>query len=928
MQKPEIPLSEERRLQILQQTQLLDTDPEARFDRITRLVQQCFNVKIVLISLVDRERQFLKSRQGLDVCETHRDISFCGHAILADDVFEVYDAQQDARFDDNPLVTTSPFIRFYAGAPLTLANERIGTLCLIDEVPRRLSKRERQSLKQFAELIEQEINDRLQEHAHEQLAARELMYRSVLEGTRIGTWQWNVQTGETTFNERWAEMAGYTLAELAPISISTWFDLAHPGDVEQSNRLLEQHFRGESAFYDCKCRIRHRTGDWIWVHDRGRVISWTDDGKPLMMYGTHADITAQKQAELEIKASRDQFQALVSNIPGITYRCMVDKNWTMLFMSGNIDPVSGYPASDFINNKVRTYASVIHPEDRAWLEKAVDQAVAEQQSWQLQYRVIHKNGEIHWVEERGKADYAEDGKVRFLDGFILDISEEKLAKHKLSALASQLPGAVYQYQQWPDGRVAFPYASNAMERVYGISLEQLKKDASMAFAKIHPEDLTGLVESIEQSRLTLAEWYHEYRVINEDKSIIWLSGSSQPEAMPDGSTLWHGYIQDITTIKQYYLQLEQVNRELKMAQQRLDSASKNAAIGFWQASLVTGELWWSPMIYQLFGFDEQDIKPSIALFKSIVHPDDRQLVEQSELMAQETGVHDVIHRIIRPDGTICWVHGVAKLLPLTENPEKLLVGSVQDVTERMILQQLKDEFIATVSHELRTPLTAIKGALSLLNAGARDQISDKMQKMLQIASSNTGRLSNLINDLLDIEKLTAGKVQLNIQPLHVATELQQALENLLLYAEQYKITLNIEQCDDRLCVLADAMRLQQVLTNLISNAVKFSYPEGTVAINAEHLGDKVQISITDNGIGIDPEFTHRVFERFAQADGSNNRQTGGTGLGLAICKELIEQMQGTISFDSVLAEGSTFRFVLPYCQKPDFISVVQEDPDE
>ncbi|MDP5205593.1 GAF domain-containing protein [Alishewanella sp. SMS9] len=119
MQKPEIPLSEERRLQILQQTQLLDTDPEARFDRITRLVQQCFNVKIVLISLVDRERQFLKSRQGLDVCETHRDISFCGHAILADDVFEVYDAQQDARFDDNPLVTTSPFIRFYAGAPLT-----------------------------------------------------------------------------------------------------------------------------------------------------------------------------------------------------------------------------------------------------------------------------------------------------------------------------------------------------------------------------------------------------------------------------------------------------------------------------------------------------------------------------------------------------------------------------------------------------------------------------------------------------------------------------------------------------------------------------------------------------------------------------------------------------------------------------------------
>ncbi|WP_420778858.1 MULTISPECIES: PAS domain-containing protein [unclassified Rheinheimera] len=754
------------------------------------------------------------------------------------------------------------------------------------------------------------------------------MYRSVLEGTRIGTWQWNVQTGETIFNERWAEMAGYTLAELAPISISTWFDLAHPEDVEQSNSLLEQHFRGESAFYDCKCRIRHRAGHWIWVHDRGRVISWTDDGKPLMMYGTHADITAQKQAELEIKASRDQFQALVSNIPGITYRCKVDANWTMLFMSSSIDPVSGYPASDFINNKVRTYASVIHPADRAWLEKAVNQAVAEQQSWKLQYRVMHKNGEIHWVEERGKADYSEDGKVRYLDGFILDISEEKLAKHKLSVLASQLPGMVYQYQQWPDGRVAFPYASHAIEKIYGLKPAEVKKDASAAFQKIYAEDLPALVESIEHSRLNLTEWFNEYRVIKEDGSFMWLSGSAQPEAMPDGSTLWHGYIQDITTTKQYYLQLERVNRELKMAQQRLDSASKNAAIGFWQASLVSGELWWSPMIYQLFGFNEQDTKPSVALFKSTVHPDDRQLVEQSEQMAQETGVHDVIHRIIRPDGTIRWVHEVAKLLPLTENPEKLLVGSVQDVTEQMKLQQLKDEFISTVSHELRTPLTAIKGALSLLNAGARDQLSDKMQKMLQIAASNTERLANLINDLLDIEKLTAGKIQLNIQPLHVATELQQALENLLPYAEQHQITLNIEQCDNSLCVLADAMRLQQVLTNLISNAIKFSHHEGEVAINAEHLGDKVQIAITDHGIGISPDFKHRVFERFAQADGSNNRQTGGTGLGLAICKELIEQMQGTISFDSVLAEGSTFRFVLPYYQKPEYISVVQEDPDE
>ena len=144
---------------------------------------------------------------------------------------------------------------------------------------------------------EQEIEDRLQEQAHRQLAASELMYRSVLEGTRIGTWQWNVQTGETLFNQRWAEIVGYTLTELAPISIDTWLKLAHPADLTESAALLQAHFDGLSPFYDVKCRMLHKDGHYVWVHNRGRVISWTDDGKPLMMYGTHADITEQHNNE-------------------------------------------------------------------------------------------------------------------------------------------------------------------------------------------------------------------------------------------------------------------------------------------------------------------------------------------------------------------------------------------------------------------------------------------------------------------------------------------------------------------------------------------------------------------------------------------------------------------------------------------------------
>ncbi|MDX1539033.1 MAG: PAS domain-containing protein [Arsukibacterium sp.] len=786
MQPPEKPENEVQRLAALFGSALLDTEAEPRFDRITSLVQQCLGTEIVLISLVDKNRQWFKSRQGVAACETDRDISFCGHAILNDDIFEVSDAINDKRFADNPLVTTAPFIRFYAGAPLYFKGQRIGTLCIIDPKPRQLSELERRMLRQFADVIEQEITDRLQQQAHQQLAASELMYRSVLEGTRIGTWQWNVQTGETVFNERWADIVGYTLDELAPIDINTWLGLAHPDDLPESGRLLEQHFAGQLPFYDCKCRMKHKNGHWVWVHDRGRVISWTEDGKPLMMFGTHADITEQKEAELELKSSRDHFQNLLANIPGM----------------------------------------------------------------------------------------------------------------------------VYQYQQWPDGHVAFPYASSNIQKIYGVSSEQVKQDATFLFDKIHKDDLADLANSIEKSAQNLTIWEHQYRVCQDKHQHSWLSGRATPERMPDGSTVWHGYIEDITTIKQYYLELERLNKEYKLSQQRLEMASETASIGFWQASLITGELWWSPVIYKIFGFDE-NITPSVALFKSTLHPDDRAVVAASEQRSLESGLHDVVHRIIRPDGSIRWVHELARLLPQDENPDQILVGSVQDVTEQMQLQQMKDAFISTVSHELRTPLTAIKGALALLNSGKLGHVPEKMLKLMHVADSNSERLAQLINDLLDVEKLAAGKMPFDIQSLAAQAELQQAVDNLQPFANQHHVVIELQPITERLMVQADSLRLQQVLTNLLSNAIKFSPPDTKVAVSIKRQNADVLFHITDYGSGIPAEFHSQIFQRFAQADGSNQRQSGGTGLGLAICKELVQQMGGSIGFNSTPGKGTTFYFALP-----------------
>ncbi|RAK01403.1 PAS domain-containing protein [Aliidiomarina maris] len=210
-----------------------------------------------------------------------------------------------------------------------------------------------------------------------------------------------------------------------------------------------------------------------------------------------------------------------------------------------------------------------------------------------------------------------------------------------------------------DGSASFPYASSKLSEIYGVTPEQVKDDATAVFATIYPEDLPALAASIQQSAQQLSLWQQEYRLMQADGSLRWVSGRAMPERMPDNSILWHGYIYDITTTKEYYLALERANDDLKLAQQRLELSSQQAQIGYWQVSLRSGALWWSPMIYDLFGLDEQTTNPDSELFKRIVQPDDLDLVERSEAQAIETGYHDVIHRIIRADGEVRWVHELA-----------------------------------------------------------------------------------------------------------------------------------------------------------------------------------------------------------------------------------------------------------------------------
>ncbi|MBI3130766.1 MAG: PAS domain-containing sensor histidine kinase [Acidobacteria bacterium] len=235
---------------------------------------------------------------------------------------------------------------------------------------------------------------------------------------------------------------------------------------------------------------------------------------------------------------------------------------------------------------------------------------------------------------------------------------------------------------------------------------------------------------------------------------------------------------------------------------------------------------------------------------------------------------------------------------------------VQDVTERLVLDRMKNEFVSMVTHELRTPLTSLRGSLGLLGSGALGALSPEAKEVLDIASRNGERLSNLINDLLDSEKLESGKMSLLMEPHALRPLLEQSLADNRGYAEVHAVTFGLGDVAPEIEVEVDRGRFFQIMSNLLSNAAKHSPEGGRVEVAVADEEEFVRISVADQGAGMPAEFIGRVFEKFSQAESPANLRKGGTGLGLSITKTLVEKMGGSIGFRSQLGKGTTFDFTL------------------
>lgn len=223
----------------------------------------------------------------------------------------------------------------------------------------------------------------------------------------------------------------------------------------------------------------------------------------------------------------------------------------------------------------------------------------------------------------------------------------------------------------------------------------------------------------------------------------------------------------------------------------------------------------------------------------------------------------------------------------------------------------KSEFLSTVSHELRTPLTSISGALGLLRAGIAGDLAPKMKSMLDIAASNCARLMQIINDILDVQKIEAGKMDYRMGRVNLADLVQESVDANRTYGRDNGVTLLVGELAEDAVVRGDADRLMQVMANLISNAIKFSPAKGQVEIAVTQRPSAFRITVADHGTGIPEDFRGKIFQKFWQADSSDTRKQGGTGLGLAISKAIVEHHDGGISFESEVGRGTRFHVDLP-----------------
>ena len=858
-----LPMNEADRLRALRELAILDSNAEERFDRLTLLAQDLFQTPIALVSLVDSDRQWFKSRQGLAATETARDIAFCSHAILQEDVFVVPDTSTDPRFADNPLVTGDPDIRFYAGAPLrTSDGHAVGTLCVIDSEPRAWTELQERALRGIADLVEIELN-----HARVQNQQRALLALTAVTALTVDDRTELLRSALTLG----CQFLGMPLGLVSRVE-GSGYEVLVQSSPDGFLADGEHYALGETY-----CEVTLARDDVLAIPHVAR--------SEFAEHASHARYGLESYIGVRLMVNGDVFGTLVFTSP--------EPRASLTFGEADIDFVR------LLGN---------------WVAAALTR-------WQLDDELERQQRISAFITKAQSTFILHEVSSSALEGLLTDILD----------LTECAYGLIGEVQLRPDGTPVLITRALTNIAWNDATRELYATTGGRGIEFDNPGTLLGAVLATGEPVIANDPYGDERSggLPNEHPPMDSYLGMpihrcGQLIGMLGLANKPGGFTQDtVDYLQPLLVTIGQLLEAATIRQQHEDDQTSIRRLSMVASQMPSGVLitdldgridWVNDGFTRLLGYTRDEVlgqRPRNVLHGAGTSGETelaiRTAMERHEPFQAELLAYD-------KSGSEVWVSlESTPLVDAHDHPVGFMVITT-DISDRRRVERMKGEFVSTVSHELRTPLTAISGSLGLIAGGVAGAIPERAMGMVEIALKNSQRLTSLIDDLLDMEKLIEGGVPMESEVQDLMAIVERAVTDNQAYAQKHDVEISCVERVENTLVDVDSLRLIQVLSNLLSNAAKFAPTGTTVEVRVHRRGPVVRIGVSDHGPGVPDSFRSSIFEKFSQADASDSRARGGTGLGLAISKELITRMHGMIGYASIEGQGATFHVDLPICE--------------
>lgn len=752
--------------------------------------------------------------------------------------------------------------------------------------------------------------------------------RSLVADLDAVVWEADASSGRFTFvSQRAWDLLGYP-PKVWIEEPSFWADHVHPDDRE---RAVKGFMAGvtDATPHDTEYRFLHRDGSVVWLRDIGHTV--TDmEGHPVVVRGLMVDITQHKLAEESRAEVEQRYRNLVEQLPGMVYledATEAEGPGRVLYVSPQVEHILGFRAAEWLADPM-LWVSRLHPDDVPALRGAYREVERTGAPYRADYRMFAKDGRVVWIHDEAALVRDADGTPRFWQGVMFDTTDQRLADERAEAsetryrtLVENMPAIVYTESIGEDG-AGIVYVSPQARAILGANPESWLGSTEGWLAQIHPDDRERVRALNEHADRFLEPFVAEYRMTGHDGRAVWIRDQSIVVRDEEGRpSYWQGVMLDITD-------RIRIEEQLRDAQERYRALVEQTPVVTYidapaPSSLTT---YISPQVEALLGYTPEELTADPPLWPALIHPEDRERVLAYAAEADRVqGVYGIEYRMCAKDGRVVWVHDQSVLIRDEQGRPLYWQGVWMDISERKRaadlevelevereesaqlreIDRMKNTFLQAVSHDLRTPLAAILGlAVTLEREDLELDPADAKEMAARIAA-NARKLDRMVNDLLDLDRLSRGIVE----PSLTATEVGSLVEHLVSESDLVAGRQVLVQTQT-VWAEVDAAKVERIVENLLANAARHTPADSRIWVRVIPNGSEVVIAVEDEGPGVAAEHREHIFEPFQQGPDAPE-YSPGVGVGLTLVARFAELHGGRAWVQDREGGGASFRVQLP-----------------